>query len=327
MTLADTGRADQDWVRLAPALIQRAELLDRLLADLYGPREVLRRGLVPAEVIRTHPGFLRECDRIRLPGPHQLLLTGTDLVLGADGWVAAADSMQVPAEVGGGSAWLRSALESMAPITGRPPRVVILDSAETDSDPVFPVLQGKDLMVRDGIVRQRSTDWSEPVDVVLLRIDGRSCDPLELRPDSQLGVPGLLHAARLGNVSIVNPPGAGILENPALAAFLPAVCEALLGAPLQLPSAPTWWCGDRVSRRYVLASLSGLLIRSISGREAGVNGAELSTLELDGLTARIEAEPGAWYARALPEPEATPALRSFAVAAGNSFQPFQFVAR
>ena len=97
--------------------------------------------------------------------------------------------------------------------------------------------------------------------MILRRTDAWFCDPLELRPDSKLGVPGLVEAARLGGVSIVNTLGSGVLENPGLLPFLPRLAEHLLGEPLLLPSVPTWWCGDEESRRHVLANLERLVIK------------------------------------------------------------------
>jgi uncharacterized circularly permuted ATP-grasp superfamily protein/uncharacterized alpha-E superfamily protein len=360
----------QEWAELSPGLIQRAELLDRLMADLYGPRELLRRRLIPPELVLGHTGFIRQCDGIQLPGPNQLVMASTDLVRRPDGWCALGDRTQAPS--GAGYAMqnrrivsrvmpglyrdtllerlrsffhaLRAALQAVAPATAEAPRVVILTPgapSETSFDQAFlstllgfPLVEGQDLMVRDGRVWIRSLGRPEPVDVVLRRVDGWFCDPLELRADSRLGVPGLLQAARLGHVSIVNPPGAGVLENPGLVPFLPAICEALLDAPLRLGSVPTWWCGDPASRSHVLARLGSLVIRPIARGIGRANrfGWELSAAELAELAARIEAEPQAWCAQEALEmstaPVLTPAgleprrmvLRSFAVAGPGGFR-------
>ena len=105
-------------------------------------------------------------------------------------------------------------------------------------------MQGSDLVVRDGWVLMKALGRLERVDVILRRVDAAWSDPLELRGDSQLGVAGLVEAVRRGRVRVVNGLGAGVLENPGLLPYLPAVCEALLGEPLRLASVPTWWCGD-----------------------------------------------------------------------------------
>lgn len=359
-----------EWGQLSAGLIQRAELLDRLMADLYGPRELLRRGLIPPEVVLGHAGFIRQCDGIRLPGPSQLVMASTDLVRRPGGWCALGDRTQAPS--GAGYAMenrrivsrvmpslyrdtllerlrsffqvLRVALQEVAPAGAEAPRVVILTpgpASETSFDQAFlstllgfPLVEGQDLVVRKGRVWIRSMPRPEPVDVVLRRVDGWFCDPLELRADSKLGVPGLLQAARLGNVSIVNPPGAGVLENPGLVPYLSAICAALLGEPLLLGSVPTWWCGNPVSRRHVLANLDTLVIRPLARGIGRANrfGWELSRAALAQLRARIEAEPLAWCAQEALEMSTVPVitgagleprnmvLRSFAVATGGSFQ-------
>ena len=360
----------QEWAELSPGLIQRAELLDRLLADLYGPRDLLRRGVLPPEIVLGHAGFIRQCAGLRLPGPNQLVMASTDLVRGPDGWCVLGDRTQAPS--GAGYAMenrrivsrvmpglyrdtllerlrsffhaLRAALQEVAPATGEPPRVVILTpgaASETSFDQAFlstllgfPLVEGEDLMVREGRVWIRSLGRPEPVDVVLRRVDGWFCDPLELRADSRLGVPGLLQAARLGNVSIVNPPGAGVLENPGLVPYLTAICQALLDAPLLLNSVPTWWCGDPAGESHVLANLSSLVIRPLARGIGRANrfGWELSRPELAELAARIRAEPQAWCAQQALELSTVPVitdagleprtlvLRSFAVADRGSFR-------
>jgi uncharacterized circularly permuted ATP-grasp superfamily protein/uncharacterized alpha-E superfamily protein len=321
-----------EWTSLAAGLSQRARLMDLLLADLYGARSMISSGLVPPEVIFGHSGFLRACDGIRLPSAHQLPLVATDVVRVQDGWCVLGDRTQSPS--GAGYAMenrrivsrvmpglyrdtflqrlrsffntIREALQEVAPETGSAPSVVILTpgpESETFFDQAFlsallgfPLVEGQDLTVRDGRLWMRSLGRPQPVDVVLRRVDSWFCDPLELRPDSRLGVPGLIEAARLGNVSIVNPPGSGVLENPGLVPFLPALASALLGEQLSLPTVQTWWCGDPSSRSHVIANLADLVVRPIArgiGR-ANVFGWELSSAQLGQLTSRIEAEPEAW---------------------------------
>jgi uncharacterized alpha-E superfamily protein len=185
----------------------------------------------------------------------------------------------------------------------------------------------------------RSVGQLEPVDVILRRVDGWFCDPLELKPDSQLGVPGLLEMARLGRVSIVNPVGSSVLENPALMAFLPRLSERLLGTPLRLESVPTWWCGEPDGRSHVLANLQRLILRPTAPEvrtqpEVGTSslrGWELSEEELDQLRRRIERRPAQWVGQeplamaSAPTLTATglearhSVLRAFAVARADSY--------
>lgn len=367
--------SSSEWAEVEAGIIERAELFALILADLYGPRDLIRRGLLPIEMVYDHPGFLRSCDQIGIgtTAPMHLPLYAADLARRSDGrYVALVDRAQAPS--GAGYALenrlvvsrvfpslyrdahvhrlapffrsLRTTLREAAP-TGSPnrsdPRVVVLtpgswsetafEHAYIASYLGYSLVQGSDLMARGGRIWMRSLGRSEPVDVILRRVDDVFCDPLELRPESQLGVPGLVDAARRNTVSIVNPLGSGIIESPAMLAFLPSVAQHYLGRPLQLASVPTWWCGDVESRRYVLANLSSLILkpsaRSI-GRSA-ILGWEMSSGELDDLRGRIEASPTQWTAQEAVEKSTTPTLtvsgveprrsvlRTFAVARGDTY--------
>lgn len=360
-----------EWAALEPRLAQRAELLDAVLTDLYGDRALLTSGTVPAEVVLGHPGFLRAADRVRTPGPRQLFLTATDLGRGPDGrWLVLADRTQAPS--GAGYAMenrrvvsrvlpglyrdtplerlraffhtVRAALQEAAPTSAEAPRVVLLTpgaGSETAFDQAFlatllgyPLVEGRDLTVREGRVWMRSVGRLEPVDVVLRRVDAWFSDPLELRPDSTLGVPGLLEAARQGTVSVVNPFGAGVLENPALLPFLPAASRLLLGTEPALDAVTTFWCGDDLARRHVLADLDRFVLKPIwrgVGR-ASVFGWELSRAERDDLRRRVEARPGAWCGQEPLEMSTAPVVtgrglearhlvvRTFAVAQGGGYR-------
>ncbi|MDQ1393802.1 MAG: hypothetical protein QOF30_2779 [Acidimicrobiaceae bacterium] len=288
----------EDWARIESAVIQRAELLNWILADLYGPRELLHRGWLPPELIFDHPGFLRPCDGIALPGAHQLFNLAVDLARDADGqtWVLA-DRTQAPS--GAGYAIenrvvmsrvfpslyrdaqvhrlapfvraLRSGLQGVAPPAASNPRIVVLtpgSQSETAFEHAFlaahlgySLVEGADLVVQEGKVWMRSLARLERVDVILRRVDTWFCDSLELRARSYLGVPGLVEACRRGNVSVVNTLGSAVLENAGLVAFLPRLAERILGEPLELDSVPTWWCGEPTGLSHVLAHLDRLVIK------------------------------------------------------------------
>jgi len=356
-----------EWEDIETGVIERAELLNLVLEDLYGERNLLRRRLLPPEVVFSHGGFLRECDGIRLPTAQQLFTYAADLGRDADGrWAVLSDRAQAPSGFGYAlenravisrvfpSLYrdshvhrlapflraLRVALQEAAPPGVDDPRIVVLTPGpwnETAFEHAFlasrlgyPLVEGSDLTVRGGQVRMRSVGKLEPVHVILRRVDGGYCDPLELKGDSQLGTPGLVEATRNGAVSVVNTLGSAALENPALPAFLPRLSEHLLGRPLRLPSVPTWWCGEEHGRRHVLAHLGELVLRSLNC-DSTVLGAECSSAELDQLRRRIEAEPLTWVGQqslALARaPLFTPdglqprrsVLRAFAVARKDSY--------
>ncbi len=209
---------------------------------------------------------------------------------------------------------LRSALLQSAPGDQAEPRVVVLSpgsASETAYDQAFvastlgfPLVQGDDLVVRGGWVQmrvggaregQRGSGRLERVDVILRRVDASWSDPLELRGESRLGVAGLVEAARRGRVRVVNGLGAGVLENPALLPFMPALCEHLLGEPLRLGSVPTWWCGDPDSLDQVLDRLGRteeLTVRLIDGPSNGLLGAAPAQIR-----ARLRAEPHRYVAQ------------------------------
>ena len=317
------------WSRLEVGLAQRAELLNAIMADLYGDQRLLADGVIPAAAVVAHPGFVRAIARPSIADRHPLLMTATDLGRDADGeWRVLSDRVQAPSGLGYAMenrqvissllpelyqeadlhglapyfAAFRDALLRSADAGDTDPRVVVLSPgthSETAYDQAyianhlgFPLVQGSDLVVHEGSVWIKPPRWprSKPVDrvdVILRRVDSTWCDPLEMRGDSRLGIAGLVEAVRRGRVHVVNGLGSGVLENPALLAFLPGACERLLGEQLRLPAAPAWWCGDREGLAEVLARLGddhgSVIIRTLDG--TAVAGTP------DELRARILAHP------------------------------------
>jgi uncharacterized circularly permuted ATP-grasp superfamily protein/uncharacterized alpha-E superfamily protein len=323
--------SEQDWKTIEAGLIQRAELLDHVLSDLHGEQRLISGGWLPPELIHAHRGYLRPCHGMRLPSKRQLILYAADLARGPDGrmWIVN-DRTQAPSgsgyvvenrgvmtralprlfhrtgvrRIAGFFRTLRETLQSFPAHAGaREPRVVILTPGpqnETYFEHAFlasylgySLVQGDDLTVRDGSVWLRSLGGLEPVDVIVRRVDAWFCDPLELKEDSQLGVPGLLEAMRAGNVAVVNHPGSGVLENPGLMAFLPGISRHLRSEELILPAAATWWCGEKQARDVVLSKLDKMVVKSIHRAPTfgTVFGGSLSTAELAALRERILASP------------------------------------
>lgn len=290
------------WREVEVGLAQRAELLNAVLVDLYGERTLLRDGILPAAAVLAHPGFTRVMAYGSRDDPRPLVTTATDLGRDADGaWRVLGDRAQAPSGLGyalenrkvlsrvlpelyreadlhrmAPYLWaFRSALLQSAHGELPDPRVVVLtpgthsetayDQAALASNLGFPLVQGSDLTVRDGWVLMKALGRLERVDVILRRVDAAWSDPLELRGDSQLGVAGLAEAVRRSRVRVVNGLGAGVLENPALLAYAPAVCQHLLGESLRLPTVPTWWCGDPDALAHALDHLDTLAVRLIDG--------------------------------------------------------------
>ena len=264
--------------RLEDGLIQRGRLLDAILRDLYGPQKSLQSGLLPPELIYPNPAFLRSCHGMKLPGKRYLHLYAANIGRSANGsfWVLG-DRTQAPS--GAGYALenrivlsrmlpdtfrncqvyrlalffrtLRETLRSIAPGNRDNPRIVLLTPGpfnETYFEHAYlarylgyTLVEGGDLTVRDDRVFLKVLGGLQPVDVILRRLDDDFCDPLELRPDSTLGVPGLVQAVRAGNVAVANSIGSGLMETAGFLAFLPRLCRQLLGEELRLPSVPTWW--------------------------------------------------------------------------------------
>lgn len=335
----------EQWTGLERGLAQRAELLDLVLADLYGERTLLASGVVPAELVLGHPRFIPAADGIATR--HGLFFTAADLGRGADGsWRVVADRAQSP--VGAGYAMavrrvtaralasvhretdlrrlrdffdlMRTGLQEMGAGTSELPRVVMLtspDAGESEFDDVFtasllgfPVVHADDLAMRGGRVWLRTTDRLEPVDVVVRRLDAAGLDPLDLALGRKGGVPGLIEATRRGVVTVVNPVGAGVLENPALAAYLPAAAAALLGEELLLESVPTWWCGEERALGHVRDHLDDLVLAPLSPTvaEPRVFPAQLAAEQRAELWARVEAEPWAWCAQEVLPPWTAPVV-------------------
>ncbi|NKB66616.1 MAG: hypothetical protein GKR89_06110 [Candidatus Latescibacteria bacterium] len=364
--------SQSEWETIEAGLIQRAELLNLILKDLYGPRTLLRQGLVPEQLFFAQNGFLLPCTQTLPPGHRPLVLYAADLARAPDGSMRVlSDRTQVP--YGAGYALenrtvlrrampgpfrqaattvrrlvffflaLRTQLAALAPQPKSDVRIVVLTPGPQDQTYFehaylaaylgYPLVQGNDLTVRDSRVWLKSLEGLQAVDVILRRVDDFLCDPLELDGSSSLGVPGLLEAARQGNVALANPLGSGALENPGLMPFLPALCRHLLGQDLKLPSIATWWCGQPQACQYVLDHLDRLIVKSIH-RQAGkqtVEGDKLNRDQLATWRARIQAQPHLYVAQdqlnfstapSLAEDRLEPRhtlLRSFLVAQEESY--------
>ncbi|WP_280344321.1 circularly permuted type 2 ATP-grasp protein [Nocardia neocaledoniensis] len=335
-----------DWTRLETGLVQRSLVLDEVLTDVYGPRRLLSSGLLPPEIVFGNTGYVRAAHGITIPGTHQLFLHACDISRWGDGqFRVLADWAQAPSGAGYALAdrrvvasaipeafehagprpltpfarAMRLMLAEAAPelADGEEPVVVVLSPgsySETAFDQAylaqvlgFPLVESADLVVRDGALWMRSLGSLERVDVVLRRVDAEFSDPLDLRPDSRLGVVGLVEVLRRGAVTVVNTLGSGLLESPALSAFLPRVARSVLGTDLLLDGTPAYWGGDDSERSHLVAHLGDLVIRSaVDG--STIFGPSLSAAERADLAARIEAERWKWVGQEPAEFSVAPAI-------------------
>ncbi|MEM1097544.1 MAG: circularly permuted type 2 ATP-grasp protein [Planctomycetota bacterium] len=325
-----------EWAKLEAAVVQRARLLNDIVADLYGANDLIKNRDLPAELVYANPNFLRPCVGITPPRGQFLTLQAFDLARNPDGqWWVVNDRTQAPSGAGyalenrliisrilpdlfrdvGVSrlakffADLRDGLAALSPRATSDPHIALLTPGphnETYFEHAylarylgFTLVEAGDLTVRDDTVFLKTLGGLQRVDVILRRTDDGFCDPLDLRGDSTLGVAGLVRAAAASNVAIANALGTGLIETQSIMPFLPALCRRLLGEELQLPSVATWWCGQKQELAYVLDHLGEVVIKPAFAGDAmaPVFGAALTSEQLDTLKQRIAERPHRYVAQ------------------------------
>lgn len=294
---------EDDWSAIAAALVQRADLLEALMADLYGANRLVAEGHLPAALVAGNPEWLRPMVGIRPRSGHFLHFVSFELGRGPDGhWWVLADRAQAPsgsgyalenrvatsrafAEFYAGNnvhrlaGFFRSFRDGLLGLArDRDGRVAILSPGplnETYYEHAyiarylgFSLVQGEDLAVVDGRMMLRTVSGLRPAEVLWRRLDSSFADPVELDPQSRIGTPGLVSALRAGGVTVVNSPGSGILETRALMAFMPRLAPELIGAALAMPNIATWWCGGAAERASILADPDNLILSPALGTGA-----------------------------------------------------------
>lgn len=336
----------QSWTMLERGLRQRARLLEVLVEDLYGERRVIRDAVLPPELVYSHPGWLfPAADSGNLYERPRVILQGMDVMRNHQGeWRLLSDWTQAPSGVGYSlenrivlsralSRLYRDAplsrlagflqayhrcLAELAPAQRENPNIVLLTPGPGSSGYFehawlanymnFSLVEGGDLVVRDGHVAVRTLGGLKRVDVIVRQITDPWCDPLELRGDSLLGVPGLMQAARRGEVAIANSLGVGVLEHPALAAFLPGLCQYLLNEPLLLSGRDVLWCGEPAYCQTVLSDLTHWQLREVHDVNQVLIPALMDEAEKAVLRASIEAGPHLYVAEQPVHPASTPSF-------------------
>ena len=326
--------ATGEWASLSRALRQRAHLFNELLLDLYGDQKILREGTLPAALVMANPHFQRACAGLGRRSPGVFLHTyAVDVARAPDGrWWAIEDRLDAPSGLGYSLQNriitrqalpevfhrapverlyqffrnYRDSLAGLSPNSGDP-RIALLSPGpanETYHEQAYlarylgyNLVEGEDLITRDGHVYLRTVGGLQRMDVILRRLDSDFCDPLELDSRSLLGVPGLMQSVHAGQVALANQPGAGVLETPALLAFLRPLCRQVLGEELLLPNAATWWCGQEGAQNYVAENLANLVIKpAFRTRDSAPTryGAWMGKSGRAALADQIRAEPWAW---------------------------------
>ena len=326
--------AADEWRYIEQGIIQRAKLLSLILEDLYGSQSLVKSGHFPAELLYANPAFLRPMVGVRVPEHSYLHMLAVDIARSPDGqWWVLSDRTQAPS--GSGYALenrtivsdvlpnlfsssnvlrlapffraQRDALTSLAECNN--PRIVLLTPGPHNETYFehsyiarylgFALVEGADLTVRDRCVYLKTVDGLERVDVILRRVDDSFCDPLELRSDSLLGVPGLVDAVVAGNVKVANALGSGVIETAAIMPFLPGLSRHITGESLKLPSVATWWCGQSYAYDWVIKHLDSVVLKPAfpsRGMEP-VFAAKLQQSEKGKLTAQLKAFPHEYVAQ------------------------------
>ena len=326
-----------EWAQLEKGLVQRVRALNAFLADVYGPRECIRAGVIPEDLVLQNPGF--RVEMVGRPPPHDVFvhIAGIDLVrVEADGFYVLEDNARTPSGVSymleNREAMMRlfpdlfvehrvapvevypdallATLRSVAPErAGEDPTVVVLTPGPYNSayyehsflaDKIgVELVQGSDLFVRDDRVYMRTTEGPRQVDVLYRRIDDDFLDPLAFRPDSAVGVPGLMGAYAAGNVTLANAVGTGVADDKAVYSYMPEIVRFFTGEAPILNNVPTWRCREADSLAYVMDHLEELVVKQVdgSGGYGMLIGPAASRAELEAFRARLAAAPHGYIAQ------------------------------
>jgi len=286
---------ESEWEEIGKGLIQRADLLEAVVEDLYGEGNLVRDGHLPASLVAGNPEWLRPLVGHHPRSGHFLHFVAFEIGRGPDGtWWVLGDRTQTPSGAGfalenrvatsrmyaelfaeahvhrlaGFFRNFRDALQELrvgsdsraSILTPGPLNDTYFEHAYIASYLGFALLEGEDLVVRDGRVMVRTVGGLQPVSVLWRRLDSAFADPLELNGSSRLGTPGLVQAIRQGTITMVNALGTGVLETRALMAFMPRIARALRGEKLLLPNIATWWCGQEAERAHVAEHAEKMVI-------------------------------------------------------------------
>jgi uncharacterized circularly permuted ATP-grasp superfamily protein len=328
--------AAAEWNVIEVGLKQRIRALNLFIDDIYHDQKIIKDGVIPAEIIETASSFRKQCIDMNPPGGVWCHITGTDLVRDRDGQIyVLEDNLRCPSGVSyvlqnrvvmkrtfpqvfessrirpvdDYPSRLRDMLESVAPVGVESPRVVVLTPGIHNSayfehsflaqQMGVELVEGRDLVVSDGFVWMRTTKGFERVDVIYRRIDDDFLDPKTFRPDSVLGVPGLMDVYRGGHVALVNAPGTGVADDKVVYAYVPEIVKYYLGEEILIPNVPTFMCAGESDRKKVLSRLHELVVKAAngSGGYGMLVGPSSTKDEQAEFAGRIEANPRDYIAQ------------------------------
>jgi uncharacterized circularly permuted ATP-grasp superfamily protein len=325
-----------EWATIESGVIQRVKALEAFLADVYGAGKIIDDGVVPKSIVTSSSHFHREAHGIAPPNNVRVHVSGIDLVRDESGrFCVLEDNLRTPSgisyvvenrrtmarvfpelfathrvrPVSGYPARLLEALRASAPAGVSDPTVVVLTPGVYNSayfehsflarQMGVELVEGRDLVCRDNVVSMRTTDGEQRVDVVYRRIDDDFLDPLHFRPDSIVGCPGLLNAARAGTVTIANAVGNGVADDKLIATYVPAIIEYYLDEEAILPNIETYRLADDGVLDWVLERLDELVLKPVdgSGGYGLVIGPQASDEELAELAETVKQRPRQWIAQ------------------------------
>ena len=336
-----------DWEHVERGVRQRVLALEAFLADVYGPGELFADGVVPRSTVMTSPHYARVVAGLDPANGVRVHVSGVDLIRDGDGdFRVLEDNVRVPSgvsyvmtnrralsaslpelfadhrirPVAQYSQHLLAGLRAAAPAGVSDPTVVVLTPGVYNSAYFehtllartmgVELVEGRDLVCRSGRVMMRTTNGLEPVHVIYRRIDDDWLDPQQFRSESTLGVPGIINAARAGNVTIANAIGNGVADDKLLYTYLPDLIDYYLGEVPILKNVDTWRVGEADQREEVLDRLDELVLKPVdgSGGKGIVIGPAASKEELDELRGKIHADPRAWIAQPVISLSTVPTL-------------------
>ena len=324
-----------EWERIERGLRQRIQALNLFIDDVYHEGKILRDGVVPRDLVLDAPSFRKACIGLEPPGGIWCHITGTDLVRDRDGCLyVLEDNLRCPSgvsyvlenrrlmkrtfpdlfrssavrSVDDYASKLLGVLEHIAPAASQPRAAVLtpgvynsayFEHAYLAQQMGIELVEGRDLVVEDDVVYMRTTTGLEPVDVLYRRIDDDFLDPEAFRPESMLGVPGLMRAYRAGNVALANAPGTGIADDKAIYAFVPEIIRYYLGEDAILVNVPTYLCWRPSDLSYVLEHLQELVVKPAneSGGYGLLVGPQATRAERDECAQRIRDNPRNYIAQ------------------------------